>query len=171
MNMTVTRQSMLSLNFRTWMQFRTWMRLQNRNSLLSSMKEKAMDYEIIIPPATNQALLDHLLKDRSREQMAVLLCGLSRVKNCTRLLGRHLITMPSESFSHQSSVGLKLDQTVQRYVLQLAAREGLSQVDFHTHPGDGPSVGFSGIDDGNEMALAKYLAKKLPRTVYSSVVL
>jgi hypothetical protein len=130
-----------------------------------------MDYEIIIPPTTKQALLDHLLKDRSREQIGVLLCGVARSKNRRRLLGRHLITMPSDAFSHQSSVGLELDQTVQKHVLQLAAREGLSQVDFHTHPGDGPSVGFSGIDDRNEVALAKYLARNIPGTVYSSVVL
>src|SRR5262249_48957876 len=130
-----------------------------------------MDYEIIIPPAAKQALLDHLLKDRSKEQMAVLLCGLSPSKNHTRLLGRHLVTMLPESFTRQSSVGLELDQDVQRHVFQLAAKEGLSQVDFHTHPGDGASIAFSHIDDTHETALAKYLAKKLPGTIYSSVVL
>jgi hypothetical protein len=130
-----------------------------------------MDYEIVLPPTTKQALADHLLKDRSREQMAIVLCGVARSKNRLRLLGRHLITMPGDAFSHQSSVGLKLDQAVQKHLLQLAAREGLSQVDFHTHPGDRPSVGFSGTDDKNEHALAKYLASRLPRTIYASVVL
>ncbi len=79
--------------------------------------------------------------------------------------------MPSKAFARQSSAGLELDQREQSRVLQLAATERLSQVDFHTHPGDGASVGFSGIDDRNEAALAKYLAEKLPGTIYASVVM
>jgi hypothetical protein len=79
--------------------------------------------------------------------------------------------MPPEAFSHQSAGGLELDQSVQQEILRLAAGEGLSQVDFHTHPGDGPGVGFSGIDDRNEAALARYLAERLPGTFYGSVVL
>jgi hypothetical protein len=60
---------------------------------------------------------------------------------------------------------------VQRHVLQLAARERLSQVDWHTHPGNGPSVGFSGIDDHSEEELATYFSERIPGTRYASVVL
>src|SRR5262245_18497616 len=125
-----------------------------------------MEYEVTLPTEMQKKLQEHLLQDSTKEQMAIVLCGLCSSKNGVRLLGRHLITMLPESFSHQSSVGITLDQSVQRYVLQRAANEGLSQVDFHTHPGDGQSVAFSSIDDRNETALARYLGEKLPGTIY-----
>lgn len=130
-----------------------------------------MEYELVLPPARQEELRRHLLEDRSREQMVIALCGRHRVGDRIRLLLRHLILMPPEAFSHQSAGGLELDQSVQRELLRLASAEGLSQVDFHTHPGDGPGVGFSGIDDRNEAALARYLAERLPGTLYGSVVM
>ncbi len=130
-----------------------------------------MHYEIALPTAMAQELQAHLLGDRTREQMAIVLCGVRRSGGRVRFLGRHLVQMPAEAFSHQSAGGLELDQSVQRHVLQLAAQEGLSQLDFHTHPGEGSSVGFSGIDDRNERNLTTYLAERLPKTLYASVVL
>lgn len=127
-------------------------------------------YRIVLPQNMAGEVRAHLLQDRSREQMAIALCGVDRSAGRTRLLGRHLILMPPEAFSHQSAGGLQLHQSVQREVLKLAAREGLSQVDFHTHPGAG-AVGFSGIDDRNEAAIASYLAQRLPETLYGSVVM
>lgn len=126
-------------------------------------------YRIVLPRHMAAELHDHLLNDRSREQMAIALCGVDRSADKVRLLGRHLIAMPPEAFAHQSAGGLHLHQDVQREVLRLAAAEGLSQIDFHTHPGDGP-VGFSGIDDRNEAAMASYVGERLPETLYSSVV-
>jgi hypothetical protein len=103
--------------------------------------------------------------------MAITLCGVQRSNGRVRLLGRHLILMPAEAFSHQSAGGLALDQAVQRHVLRLAARERLSQVDWHTHPGDGRGVGFSSTDDRSEQELAAYLSRKIPGTFYASVVM
>jgi hypothetical protein len=129
-----------------------------------------MDYRIVLPTRMADELRAHLLTDRSREQMAIVLCGVQRTASRVRLLGRHVVVMPPEAFSHQSAGGLTLRPEVQQHVLQLAAQEGLSQVDFHTHPGDGSHVGFSGIDDRNEQTLAAYLAERLPGTLYGSVV-
>ncbi|MDP3795189.1 MAG: ThiF family adenylyltransferase [bacterium] len=130
-----------------------------------------MCYELVIPSGMGKELRAHLLGDRTHEQMGIVLCGVRRSGKQIRLLGRHLVLMPRDAFSHQSAGGLTLDPAVQRHVLQLAAREDLSQVDFHTHPGDGTSVRFSGIDDQNERKLAAYLAKRIPGTHYGSVVL
>src|SRR6266851_7190772 len=91
------------------------------------------DYEIVLPPGMVHKLREHLLNDRSREQMAIVLCGVAKSGRQVRLLGRHLILMPPDAFSHQSAGGLALAPQVQRAVLALAAREGLSQVDWHTH--------------------------------------
>lgn len=136
-----------------------------------SISEKHTGYEVVVPPVLAQALRDHLLADRSCEQMAVTLCGLHRLRGRLRLLTRHLILIPPEGFARQSATGLVLDQAIQRHILQLAAHEGLSQVDWHTHPGDGAPVSFSSTDDRNEERLARYLHQRLPRTLYASVVL
>ncbi len=130
-----------------------------------------MRYELVIPPSMARELKSHLLGDRTKEQMAIMLCGRKRSKGRVSLLGRHLVVMPAEAFSRQSAGSLELHPAVQSHVLQLAAHEGLSQVDWHTHPGDGPTVGFSGIDDRNESKLAAYLGERLPGTLYASVVL
>ena len=128
-------------------------------------------YELVLPPGMIHQLRSHLLADRTREQMAVLLSGIARGRDRTRLLGRHLITLPPGAFAEQSASSLVLDQDVQRDILRLAAREGLSQIDFHTHPGEGARVAFSYTDDENERRLATYLAERMPGTVYGSVVI
>jgi hypothetical protein len=130
-----------------------------------------MEYQIVIPAGLAETLRRHLLTDRSREQLAVMLAGVRQTKTLTRILGRDLILMPPDAFTRQSAGGLELDRSVHRDVLRRAAAEGLSEVDFHTHPGDGPSVGFSTTDDRNERQLALYLAERIPRSVYASVVL
>jgi hypothetical protein len=129
-----------------------------------------MHYQIVLPERMAKELPTHLLTDRSREQMAIVLCGKHESSTGIRLLGRHSVLMPPEAFAHQSAGGLTLRPEVQQRVLQMAAWEGLDQVDFHSHPGDGPHVGFSGTDDRNEQALAQYLAERLPGTHYASVV-
>ncbi len=119
----------------------------------------------------SQELRTHLLSNRSCEQMAIVLCGVHRRERDIRLLGRHLVLMPPEAFSHQAAGGLTLRPEVQQRVLQLAGAEHLSQIDFHTHPGDGPHIDFSSIDDSSERTMATYLAERLPDTIYGSVVL
>lgn len=129
-----------------------------------------MKHRIILTNKIAEDLKTHLLSDRSKEQMAVTLCGINRLKNETRLLARHLILMPPEAFRRQSSAYLELDASVQRQILELAASEGLSQIDWHSHPGDTSYIGFSGTDDHNESKLASYLSEKIPGTIYGSVV-
>ncbi len=130
-----------------------------------------MQYQLVIPPVMEAELRSHLLTDRSREQMAIVLCGIRRQARRISFLGRHLITMPPDAFTQQSAGSLELAPEVQRYVLQLAAEEGLSQIDFHTHPGNGAHVAFSAIDDQSERQLALYCAERLPGTFYGSVVM
>jgi molybdopterin-synthase adenylyltransferase len=130
-----------------------------------------MDYLVVLPPSMLDTLRTHLLTDRGREQFAVVLCGRHQREEGWRLLGRRLILPRAEQFSYQSSSGLVLAQDLQAEILRLAAREGLSQIDFHTHPGEADAINFSTIDDEHERALAGYLARRLPETCYGSVVL
>ena len=102
-----------------------------------------MKYEIVLPLGMQRELHEHLYTDRKKEQLAIVLCGVSRSGGSVRLLGRHLIIMPPETLSHQSSARIELDPVEHHRVLSRAAGEGLSQIDFHTHPGDATSVEFS----------------------------
>jgi hypothetical protein len=129
-----------------------------------------MEQQIVIPSGMTADLQRHLLTDRSREQLAILLCGTAHTKTVRRLLARHLICVPSDGFARQSAGGLELEGSFQRAILRRAAAESLTQVDIHTHPGTGPAVSFSAIDDANERRLAAYLAERLPGTSYASVV-
>lgn len=129
-----------------------------------------MKYKIIMTKKAADELKAHLLTDRTKEQMAVTLCGINRLKKETRFLVRHVILMPPEAFASQSSAYLELNHAVQRQILALSASENLSQIDWHSHPGESPYIGFSGTDDRNEKELAIYLSKKLPHISYGSVV-
>jgi len=130
-----------------------------------------MRYKIILTPKMAEELRNHILKDRSQEQMAITLCGINHLKDEIRLLGRHLILLPPEAFLKQSSAYLEILPQVQRHVLKMAASEGLSQIDWHSHPGESPNISFSGIDDHHEKRLSQYLNKKIPGTFYGSVVM
>ena len=129
-----------------------------------------MKYEIVLTEKMYRELFDHLLADRSQEQMAITLCGVNRSKGNLKLLGRHLILLHPDAFSFQSAGGIELRPEVQSYVLSMAAEERLSQVDWHSHPGHGPGVHFSGTDDRYEHELTEYLNRRIPGTYYASVV-
>jgi molybdopterin-synthase adenylyltransferase len=130
-----------------------------------------MRYRIILTSKMAEQLKTHLLSDRSREQMAITLCGINRLKDETRLLGRHLILLPPEAFLQQTAAYLEVSPDVQHQILSLAASEGLSQIDWHSHPGESPFVNFSGIDDLHERELANYIQKRIAGTLYGSVVM
>ncbi len=130
-----------------------------------------MRHRIILTSNMAKDLKEHILRDRTKEQMAISLCGVSKLRDEIRLLGRHLILLPPEAFSKQSSAYLQVSKETQSYILRMASEEGLSQIDWHSHPGDGHSIGFSGIDDHHEAILAKYLNEKIPGTFYASVVM
>ncbi|MFH1287141.1 MAG: ThiF family adenylyltransferase [bacterium] len=130
-----------------------------------------MEYSIVILKKDYKTIRRHLLKDRTKEQMVILLCGVSKTNNETRLLAKHIITLPNDAFAYQSSGGLHLKQEIQQHILQLAKKENLSQVDIHTHPGASSHIDFSGIDDFNEKKLVSYLKRKMPGTYFASVVM
>ena len=65
---------------------------------------------------------------------------------------------------------LELKPEVQAFIHARAHRHGLVEVDWHSHPGSGPAVGFSGTDDHYEAAQAAYLAERMDGVPYGSVV-
>ena len=129
-----------------------------------------MQYRIVMPPAFGPRLDDHLLRDRTHEELAVLLAGRRQTSTHTTLLPRYMERIPAEGFAKRSAIGLELSEAAQQAILRRAAAENLDQIDFHSHPGDAAPVAFSTTDDQHERALAAYLYERFPTTLYASVV-
>lgn len=129
-----------------------------------------MNYTLSLTRHTAETLHGHLLGDRSREQMAVTLCGVNRLHRELRLLVRDVILLPADAFRHQSAAHLELKPEVQAFIHARAHRHGLIEVDWHSHPGAGPTIAFSGTDDRFEAAQAAYLAQRMDGVPYGSVV-
>jgi hypothetical protein len=56
--------------------------------------------------------------------------------------------------------------------MQLCAKEGLSQIDVHSHPfGPSPNLWFSGTDDHHERIMGSYIYNRLPDSLYASLVM
>src|SRR5512143_4097304 len=96
-----------------------------------------MDYSLSLTAQAAETLSAHLLGDRSREQMAITLCGVNRLHHELRLLVRDVILLPPDAFRQQTAASLELDPNVQAFIHQRAHRHGLIQVDWHSHPGNG----------------------------------
>ena len=103
--------------------------------------------------------------------MAVTLCGVNRLHRELRLLVRDVILLPADAFRCQSAARLELKPEVQAFIHARAHRHGLVEVDWHSHPGSGPTVAFSDTDDHYEAAQAAYLAERMDGAPYGSVVL
>jgi len=129
-----------------------------------------MDYTLSLTRHAAETLQTHLLGDRSREQMAITLCGVNRMHRELRLLVRDVILLPPDAFRQQTASRLELKPEVQSFVHQRAHRHGLIQVDWHSHPGRGSSLAFSPTDDRHEAAQAAYLAHRMDGVPYGSVV-
>lgn len=129
-----------------------------------------MDYTLSLTRSAAETLHAHLLSDRSREQMAVTLCGVNRLRHELRLLVRDVILLPADAFRQQSAAHLELKPEVQAFIHARAHRHGLIEVDWHSHPGAGPTLGFSATDDHYEAAQAAYLAERMDGVPYGSVV-
>lgn len=129
-----------------------------------------MDYTLALTRHAYETLTEHLLSDRSREQMAVTLCGVNRLHQEVRLLVRDVILLPPDAFNRQSSAALEVKPEVQALIHHRAAEHSLIQVDWHSHPGEHAAVHFSAVDDHYEAAQAAYLAHRMDGVPYGSVV-
>lgn len=130
-----------------------------------------MNYSLSLTRHAAETLQRHLLADRSREQMAITLCGVAQRRHELRLLVRDVILLPHDAFRRQSATSLELRADVQAFIHQRARQQGLIQVDWHTHPGSEGRVSFSPTDDSHEAAQAAYLAHRMAGIPYASVVL
>ncbi len=129
-----------------------------------------MNYTLSLTRHAAETLQAHLLGDRSREQMAITLCGVNRLRRELRLLVRDVILLPPDAFRHQTAAYLELKPEVQAHVHRRAHQHRLVQVDWHSHPAPGLPATFSAVDDRHEAAQALYLAQRMDGVPYGSVV-
>ena len=127
--------------------------------------------DLVLPYGMWRQIKDYLLGDLTRERACYLLCGGARVGGREQLFGCYLVTPLDAEYSHQSIASVGLTKTLLAEVLQECARLGLSLVDIHSHPFATDHVGFSSVDDADEIEKAQWFADHLPKSVYGSLVL
>jgi molybdopterin/thiamine biosynthesis adenylyltransferase/proteasome lid subunit RPN8/RPN11 len=110
------------------------------------------------------------LLGRETERCAVLLA--SRValsENSERLIVTRIEYPDDDSYSDRGPMSAELKPGYIAHVGKLAARENLSIVFVHSHPGSAPPA-FSLTDDQGEIRLAKFLSVRAPGTLHGAAV-
>jgi molybdopterin-synthase adenylyltransferase len=110
------------------------------------------------------------LVGRETERCAILLA--SRVAlsdDLERLIVTRIEYPDDDSYSDRSPLSAELKPDYIAHIGKVAAREKLSIVFVHSHPGSAPPE-FSRTDDQGEIRLAKFLSVRAPDTKHAAVV-
>ncbi|MGB9235462.1 MAG: ThiF family adenylyltransferase [Terriglobales bacterium] len=110
------------------------------------------------------------LVGRETERCAILLA--SRVApsdDLERLIVTRIEYPDDDSYSDRSPLSAELKPDYIAHIGKVAARENLSVVFVHSHPGSAPPE-FSRTDDQGEIRLAKFLSVRAPDTKHAAVV-
>ncbi len=110
------------------------------------------------------------LVGRETERCAILLAShvvLSR--DLERLIVTRIEYPDDDSYSDRSPMSAELKPEYVARIGKVAARENLSVVFVHSHPGSSPPE-FSRTDDQGEIRLAKFLSARAPNTKHASLV-
>jgi len=128
------------------------------------------EIELVLPATYMEQIKSYLFQDLSKEFICHVLCGHARIsKNRLRLLGCYLVIPEPDDYIAQSIASLNIDSNFD-YALRVSCEEeGMSLVDFHSHPFTDKGVSFSGIDDADEEKKYNYFLKNLPNSIYASI--
>lgn len=130
------------------------------------------DVELVLPATCLERIRRYLFQDLSREFICHLLCGHVRLDaGRLRLLACYLVVPQPEHYRSQGLAGLALKPQFDRMLRAQCLAEGLSLVDIHSHPFSDDYVGFSGIDDADELEKFGYFRRNLPESTYASIVM
>jgi molybdopterin/thiamine biosynthesis adenylyltransferase len=133
---------------------------------------KTPHFTITLPAGMHDAIREFLFRDPSREYMGVILAGINETDGEVKLLGRKFIPVDASEYEYQSVAGLTVRRQFSQRLMQQCAKEGLSQIDVHSHPfGASPDLWFSGTDDRHERIMASYIYNHLPESLYASIVM
>jgi len=126
---------------------------------------------LTLPQGMYEELHDYLFHDSSKEYACYLLCG-HRLKNGTlTLFGCTLVLPEPEEYESHSLVSVRIKRPLLVEVLKECERLGLSLVDIHSHPFANDSVGFSSVDEADEIEKATWFSTHIPQCFYGSIVM
>lgn len=127
-----------------------------------------MRYTITFLDKAYKGLIEHLFNDKTKEQVAYLLCGISRSSGEVRLLVREIIPVPSDALLIQEEDLLSIPSSSYVPVLKRAA--DIKQCFFlvHSHPKHIPQ--FSRADDLEEPKLFKTAYVRFEDGIHGSLV-
>jgi molybdopterin-synthase adenylyltransferase len=110
------------------------------------------------------------LVGRETERCAILFAScVALPETCDRLIVTRVEFPRDESYSDRSTVSAELKPDYVAHIGKTAARENLSIIFVHSHPGT-ESPEFSRVDDQGEVQLQNFLSVRAPGTVNASVV-
>lgn len=109
------------------------------------------------------------LVGRETERCAVMLAFRVVLPEMDRLVVSSLDFPADQNYSDRSLISAQLKPEYIAQIGKKAARQNLSAIFVHSHPGSAPPE-FSKIDDDGEAHLARFLSVRAPDTVHGAVV-
>ena len=109
------------------------------------------------------------LVGRETERCAILLASHVALPEMDRLVVSRIEFPADENYSDRSLISAQLKPAYIAEIGKKAARENLSAIFVHSHPGSFPPK-FSEIDDDGETHLAHFMSARAPDTVHGTVV-
>ena len=140
-------------------------------SLINNVTPLLSGVELLFPAGMLDEMRDYLFKDASKENACYVLCGHRRKSGRLTLLGCTLIIPEEEEYESHTFTSVRLKRSLLIAVLQECERLGLSLIDVHSHPFSTDSVGFSCIDEADEVEKSAWFARRLPKCYYGSIVM
>jgi molybdopterin/thiamine biosynthesis adenylyltransferase len=109
------------------------------------------------------------LVGRETERCAILLASRVAVDGAERLVVSRINFPADDNYSKRTLMSAELNPDYIAQIGKAAARENLSAIFVHSHPGSAPPE-FSEVDDDGEIHLARFLSVRVPHTVHGAVV-
>ena len=128
-----------------------------------------MKSAVIFPKTFFENTKAHLLRNE-KEQLSIILCGISKTESHVRFLCREVVEAESGDLDKSSRVYIKGTDDFWRSVLHQSREEAYSILICHSHPFSHGSVGFSSLDLSNAEINYEYVFKKLPDVFIGSLV-
>ncbi|MEI9475061.1 MAG: ThiF family adenylyltransferase [Deltaproteobacteria bacterium] len=128
-----------------------------------------MENILVCPESKFNKLNNHLLQNE-KEQIAFLLCSISKRPNQTRLLCKELIKAGPSHLAYNSESGAALKNGFFRKILKRSKQESLSLIICHSHPFSDHEACFSMIDEACDQKMASYISKKIPGPLFGTMV-
>lgn len=132
-------------------------------------RSDALKRVIVFPEKTFRELRSHLLRD-DKEQLAFILCGISRSDSQLKLLCKELIKARQEDLEYNSPTMVSARKFFWKSIIERCRKSGLSVIGCHSHPFSHGDVSFSSIDDSNALKNFSYASKKIPSIYCGSMV-